>query len=135
MLRAPRFWFILVTVWFVVLFILSNTSNLHPPGPEFEYKDKVLHALYYSMGGAWFFAGMRLFNPTRSALMTAVFTVLFCSTVGIFDEWHQSFIPNRSGNDFGDWCADTFGGVLGSSFGIFVLRLLDRVSTKEGSRK
>jgi VanZ family protein len=124
MLRNPRFWFALVSIWFVVLFFLSNASHLTPPGPEFDHRDKIYHAIYYSLGGAWFFAGLRLFKLSRNVWKTTLLTVLFCSAVGVFDEWHQSFIPNRSGNDLGDWCADTFGGVLGAALGTLTLVVL-----------
>jgi VanZ family protein len=117
MLRRPSFWFILLAVWWAALFILSHQSALLPPGPDIQHIDKVEHAAYFTLGGAFFFLGLRLVRPGIGFLAVALLTVVFCSAIGALDELHQSFIPNRSGNDFGDWIADTVGGVFGSLFG------------------
>lgn len=117
MLVRPRPWFTLLAIWFAVLFWLSSQSRLHPPGPQFHNKDKVLHAAYFTLGGILFFVGLRLKKPTLSLLATSLITIVFCSAVGAFDEWHQTFTPNRSGNDPFDWMADTLGGLLGALSG------------------
>ncbi|MDA7518218.1 VanZ family protein, partial [bacterium] len=36
------------------------------------------------------------------------------SVIGIWDEFHQSFFENRTGNDPGDWLADTLGAFCGT---------------------
>ena len=123
-LRHSRLWFTALIIWFVALFILSSMSHPNPPGPDFPNKDKVMHATYYALGGLCLFIALRLKNPNRTLLHTSVTVVIFCSLVGVFDEWHQTFTPDRSGNDPFDWMADTFGGVLGSSAGIFLKRLI-----------
>lgn len=122
----PRFWFALVAVWFAVLFWLSSQSHLQPPGPEFENKDKVLHAGYFTLGGILFFIGLRLKKPGLGLLAAALITIGFCSGVGRFDEWHQQFTPGRSANDFWDWMADTLGGLLGALGGNWLMRFLPR---------
>ncbi len=117
MLRRPRPWLILLAVWWVTLFILSHQSHLHPPGPDLPNIDKVEHTGYFTLGGFLCFSWLMARNPGRSVMRTAVLTVVFCSVVGALDEYHQSFIPNRSGNDPWDWAADNLGGVLGSLAG------------------
>jgi VanZ family protein len=117
MLRRPLFWLLLLIVWWVALFILSHQSQLFPPGPDIKHIDKVEHAAYFTLGGFLFFVVLRLVKPRMSFLAAALLTVLACSVIGALDEFHQSFIPNRSGNDVGDWLADTLGGVLGSILG------------------
>jgi len=112
MLTHPRTWFTAVVVWAVALFMLSHQSHLSPPGPEFDNKDKVLHATYFALGGISFFMTLRLTMPSMSVLKTCIWVVLFCSLVGVADEYHQSHVPNRSGNDVGDWLADTLGGMI-----------------------
>lgn len=125
----PRFWFALAAIWFAVLFWLSSQSHLEPPGPEFEGKDKVLHVGYFALGGFLFFLGMRLQKPALSLLAVSLITIAFCSAVGAFDEWHQTFTPNRSGNDPSDWLADTLGGLLGAIGGRWLLRFLPRCAS------
>lgn len=122
----PRLWFILAAVWFAVLFWLSSQAHLQPPGPEFEGRDKMLHLGYFALGGALFFVGMRLRKPAPGLLALSLITVAFCSAVGAFDEWHQTFTPNRSGNDPFDWLADTLGGVPGAICGHWLTQFLPR---------
>lgn len=122
MLRRPSIWFLAVAVWFGVLFFLSHQSHLTPPGPQFDNRDKVYHAGYFTLGATCFFIGLRLWRPTWRLPVLVTLTVLLCMGVGAFDEIHQSFIPNRSGNDFGDWLADTAGGFIGSLCGAVLLR-------------
>src|SRR6478609_4892020 len=121
-LANSRLWFGLVAVWFAVLFWLSSQSHLNPPGPEFANKDKVLHTGYFTLGGTLFFLGMRHRKPALRQLLAALLTIAFCSAVGAFDEWHQTFTPNRSGNDIWDWTADTLGGLLGALAGRRIMR-------------
>lgn len=122
MLRRPAFWFAVVVVWYTVLFFLSHQSRLHPPGPQFENRDKVYHAGYFMLGAASFFIGLRLAKPGMSLPAAVALTILLCMVGGALDEYHQSFVPNRSGNDFGDWLADSTGGVLGFLLGMVILR-------------
>jgi VanZ family protein len=113
MLRRPRTWLILLAVWWATLFVLSHQSHLHPPGTDIANIDKVYHAGYFTIGGMMFFSWLRLRRAGMGFLAAAALTILFCSVIGALDEFHQSFIPNRSGNDPWDWTADTVGGLLG----------------------
>ncbi|MFZ4766000.1 MAG: VanZ family protein [Roseimicrobium sp.] len=124
MLRRPRTWFVALALWFTVLFAISHQSKLHPPGPDFPGVDKVHHTAYFTLGGICVFLGLRLAKPQAQTAIIAGLTVAFCSACGVFDEVHQSFIPNRSGNDLGDWLADTLGGVLGALAGSRIYRRL-----------
>lgn len=120
--RAP-IWFFAVAIWFAALFLLSSQSDLAPPGPQFENRDKVLHATYFAMGATCLFVALRLSNPTRSVWKTSLIVFLCCAAIGVTDEFHQSFVPHRSGNDLGDLMADAFGGILGCGFGTFFYRI------------
>jgi VanZ family protein len=122
-LRNPKFWYGMVLVWFVTLFFLSSLPKL-PPGPKIPFEDKVAHLVFYSIGATWFYLARRFRLPPvtgRAAMWSAV---LFCALIGVTDEFHQSFVPNRSGNDPWDWLADTLGGFLGSLFGWISWRLI-----------
>jgi VanZ family protein len=126
MLRRPRTWLTLLAVWWVTLFILSHQSDLHPPGPDIENIDKVEHTAYFTLGGLCFFCWLRAWRPGISFLAATGLTILFCAVTGALDEFHQGFIPNRTGNDPGDWAADTLGGLLGSMAGAWLHTLLTR---------
>lgn len=112
LLRNPRLWWGFTLAWFVLLFFLSSLPKL-PPGPEVPFQDKILHTIYYSGAGFCVWLALRLKKTPLSARAAFWRAVLFCFAVGLFDEFHQSFVPNRSGNDPGDLTADTLGGILG----------------------
>lgn len=123
MVRNPTLWWSLVVAWFITLFLLSSMPKL-PPGPKIPFEDKIAHTVYYSLGAACVYLARRLGRSPASG-RTAVFAaVLFCMAVGAFDEWHQTFVPNRSGNDPFDWLADTLGGFVGSLLGWAALRVV-----------
>lgn len=114
--RTSAFWWGLVAVWFVTLFFLSALPK-PPPGPKLPFEDKFMHLAYYSIGGAWCYLARRFSHTAISGRRALLAAVLFCAGVGAFDEFHQSFVPGRSGNDPWDWLADTLGGLTGSLAG------------------
>ena len=83
-----------------------------------------MHLIFYSVGGAWFYLARRFQLPPISGRTAMWAAVLFCAVIGASDEFHQSFVPNRSGNDPWDWLADTLGGMVGSLFGWICWRLI-----------
>jgi VanZ family protein len=106
-LRSPRIWGIAAAVWFCVLWLASSQASYLPPA-LFTFQDKVEHACYFAAGSFCFHA-MRRLQGAHSLFWA---TLLFAMLVGAVDEFHQSFVPGRSGNDPGDWLADAFGGLL-----------------------
>lgn len=116
LMSRPPFWWFAVAVWFAVLFTASSQSKILPPS-FFSFQDKVEHASYFCAGGVCFYLALRMTFPAMSAARAALFAVLFCSGIGATDEFHQSFIPGRSGNDVWDWTADTIGGFLAAFIG------------------
>jgi VanZ family protein len=129
MLAQSRLWLLALLVWFIALFVLSGQSRLKPPGPEFNHKDKVIHATYFMLGGTCLYLALRLKKPAIQPLLLCVVVIGFCSLVGASDEFHQSFVPNRSGNDWGDWLADTVGGALACGLGLLLYRVIRRKPT------
>ncbi|HYF36438.1 MAG TPA: VanZ family protein [Prosthecobacter sp.] len=121
-------WWTGVLVWGVVLYLLSDNS--HPrTGPEFPFKDKLLHCLYFS-GGAFCFV-LALFVARLVPLTLArglIYGFLFAAVCGGLDEWHQSFTPGRVGNDWADWLADCAGGFLGGALACVFLQRFRRSS-------
>ena len=133
--HQPRTWFIAAFVWFAALFLFSSQSRLRPPGPDFNGVDKVHHTVYFTLGGMCIFMGLRLRKAGWTSFGVTVLTILACSAGGAFDEFHQSFVPNRSGNDPGDWMADTLGGLLGSLLGMRMHRRLEAKKAACASRE
>lgn len=133
MLKRSRFWAVLVGIWAVTLWFLSERQHVMT-GPEIPHMDKVLHAGYFTLGSAAFYSmlrwSLRRFSPV--ALLWG--TLLFAAGVGALDEFHQSFVPGRSGNDLGDWLADLTGGVIGLTVGRKLAGWLNRRSPAGGGR-
>lgn len=106
-------WRSLLLIWAGILFWLSEQSHLPSPA-SFDGIDKLEHAVFFAAGGMCFLLALRLSGRARSVATAVTATVLFCSTIGALDEWHQTFTPGRSGGDVWDWSADTFGGFIGA---------------------
>ena len=71
--------------------------------------DKLVHVALYAVLGVLLVRAMRLSGRlTRAALSLAVLGVALFAAV---DEWHQRWVPGRSG-DFADWSADLAGATL-----------------------
>lgn len=99
--------------WGVLLWFLSASEPSPQFGPEIPHFDKLLHFAYFAGGGALLgaYSGLRWHKLCRWKMVLLV--AVFCSVIGRLDEYHQSFVPGRSGNDTGDWLADTLGGLSG----------------------
>ncbi len=55
--------------------------------------------------------------------------IIFCSFYGVFDEWHQSFVPGRNSDVF-DWLADTMGGVFAAGIAWKIRNISDRLTSR-----
>ena len=113
--QHPNFWLAALLVWFGVLWILS--SGLHPgiPTPPIAFFDKIEHSGYFFGGAGLFSAYLFRKNPDSprwGILIPSVIALM--ALVGGLDEFHQSFVPGRSGNDPFDWLADFLGAATGA---------------------
>ena len=97
--------FSLLFLYCTLIYWLSDQSTL--PTPRwFMHQDKVLHAgAYFVMA---FLAWRGFIHYIKPLWLVALISLFFCSLYGLFDEWHQSFIPGRT-SDAADWVADTIG--------------------------
>jgi hypothetical protein len=107
-------------LYLALIFALSSQSRPLPfiPG-RFLSHDTVLHAMEYGLLGALLLralAGMGL-RAGRALVLAAAIASLYGAT----DEWHQSFVPNRS-CDPKDWAADAIGGSVGAALMAVLLR-------------
>ncbi len=88
---------------------------------DIPHFDKVVHFGYFFGGGGLLSAALFLAKRPSWRQLTLIVTVVI-SLIGIWDEFHQSFFENRTGNDFGDWLADTLGALCGA----LVFRVMHR---------
>lgn len=102
--------------WAPALILMVAIATLsHQPGwptVVVGYPDWVLHATAYAAlaGAVWYGFHGRVRLP-RGARTRWAAALVVTSLYGVFDEWHQSFIPGRHAA-FGDWVADTVGAVV-----------------------
>lgn len=113
LLRHPLPWTLASLLWAAVLWALSSGPVTAPPGPELPHFDKVLHFGYFFGGGGLVAAALFFRWAPRRVVLVATATCL-CAAVGALDEWHQSWVPERTGNDPYDWTADILGALAGS---------------------
>lgn len=91
-------------------FYLSAQSRLPDVVPvSFEHKDKLGHAAYFFLTGLLAIRAARGegWTRARTALVILVGTLLW----GVSDEFHQSFVPDRTA-ELGDVLADVTGAGL-----------------------
>lgn len=92
------------------IFVLSAQPGDTLPLPDLWNFDKVLHLLAYAV-----LASTCLFalHPVPAHAKTAVALGVLCLTAlyGVTDEFHQSFVPNRTPS-LADVVADTLGGAI-----------------------
>ncbi len=115
--QSARFWAGCFVLWFIVLNLLSHGDRFHPPGSFFSidlpHIDKIVHFGYFFGGGGLFSAALFFAKKPGWGRLTLIVTVTL-SILGVWDEFHQSFFANRTGNDPGDWLADTLGALCGA---------------------
>jgi hypothetical protein len=122
--RSSRFWIVCFVLWFITLNLLSHGNRFHPAGSfififEIPHFDKIVHFGYFFGGSGLLSAALYLAQKPSWMRLSLIVTAIL-SLIGIWDEYHQSFFINRTGNDPMDWLADT----LGAYFGTLVFRLL-----------
>jgi len=139
--RKPVVYFCLFAGWWITLWFLSANNPAPKNGPDIPHLDKVAHFGYFFIGGALLSTAAVVAWPVllRHWRMFFVALVVVCSVIGRLDEYHQGFTLGRSGNDRGDWAADTLGGAAGAFFVLgWVLprvRRVDKTHKKLGKRQ
>jgi VanZ family protein len=88
---------------------MSHQSGLPSIEVPIPHLDKWVHFTYFLLGGALFVLS---WGGERRSWMPWGSIFLFAA-LGAADEWHQSFVPGRSGLDSGDWIADCLGSAIG----------------------
>lgn len=102
------------------IYSLSGSSDVPDlPGGLSGYAG---HFIGYGLLGA---LALRAFARASWAQVSAASgwrAVLFSSIYGVTDEFHQSFVANRTPS-FGDWIADTAGALVAVLLGIWAASL------------
>ena len=105
--------------YLLLIFIESSIPGDKIPKVGFEFGDKVIHFMVYSVLYLLFFYSLK--NQSKYVKLRKFapeFSLLFTALYGITDEIHQYFVPNRSCELY-DWLADTAGALTV----YFILRL------------
>jgi len=100
-----------VLAYMAMLFALSSLSTLPSPPAGFSFYD--IHTAAYAGLGA--LTARATAGGVRSVSMRAMLTaVVIASCYGVFDEYHQMFVPGRTFDRL-DMLADAIGSVVGAS--------------------
>lgn len=107
-----RIYHIVLALYCLIIFVLSSIPGENFPKVDFEFSDKIVHVIIYSVLYVLFFYSLKnqsKYVKLRSSALE--YSVLFTSLYGITDELHQYFVTNRS-CEFFDWAADTAGAII-----------------------
>src|SRR5687768_9994653 len=86
-----------------LIFCASSRSRVADPGIT-SIDDKFTHFAVYGLLAT-------LVCRLRPGWRAAIGSFILVAAYGASDEWHQSFVPGRSG-EVGDWIADTLGAAV-----------------------
>jgi len=100
-------WLLLLCSYCGLIYWLSDQSSVPVPY-VFDSQDKLIHAAAYAVMAFLFW---QVWRGRLSLRFLAGLTIIFCSILGMTDEWHQSFVVGRDASVF-DWLADTAGAFL-----------------------
>ncbi|MFT5882377.1 MAG: VanZ family protein [Crocinitomicaceae bacterium] len=120
--KRPNAWIIAWVLWFITLCFLSSGSTAPQDIPKIPHLDKIAHFGFFFGGAGLLSAWLRHRFQKFNAPQCIGITTILGSIVGVIDEYHQTFTPGRSGNDIGDWTADTLGSFTGAIVMILVLK-------------
>ena len=112
-----------LAAWAITLWFLSAGNPAPKNTPDIPHLDKVAHFLYFLAGGIMLATCGLVIWPAfkRRKWIFFIGVTLMSSVIGRLDEYHQTFTPGRSGNDYGDWLADTLGGAAGAFFILWIV--------------
>jgi VanZ family protein len=106
-----RFW-APVIFWMGFIFLLSSVPGEDIPDIPIPYFHRVVHFIEYSILGAlliraFLYSGLKL-NVIKLTMLSVMLIALFAAS----DEWHQTFVPGRSGKS-DDALFDVFSSLIG----------------------
>lgn len=108
----PRIFHAALIFYCLLIFILSSIPGENFPKIDFEFSDKIVHVIIYSVLFALFYFSLK--NQHKNVKLhkfSLEYSLLFTAIYGMTDEIHQYFVTNRS-CEFYDWAADVAGGLI-----------------------
>lgn len=103
--------------------VLSHIPQPPMPDMGFSWQDKVWHLIAYTAFGATLGFAVRGWHPEYSTKKVMGIVLVGTALFGVYDEFHQSFVPNRDAS-IADWVADSIGGMVS----LFVLPFATRLA-------
>jgi len=102
-------------LWFVTINILSSIpASEIPPVFHWQFGDKIVHLVIF-VSGAFLLATAWCSSRSGTPLIRFVIVFILLLALGIVDEFHQLFVPGRSGLDWSDMLANLLGSLLGTA--------------------
>lgn len=107
-----KFHYIALTIAYCAgIFWLSSSASPVDPTPLFPGQDKLAHILVYGGLAALVSTGIRRSGTPASFRKQFWAPALFATAYGIFDEFHQLFVPHRF-CELGDMLSNATGALL-----------------------
>jgi VanZ family protein len=102
-----------IAIILTILTLLSRLPGSQMPEALFPQWDKVVHFIFFGLIALTLSLPISFHLRNRATLIQILLIISICSLIGALDEFHQSFVPYREVS-FGDWLADTLGGIAGT---------------------
>jgi len=119
---TDRRWLALAVAYAALVFFISSRPYLRAPGPEFELKDNIAHAVEYGVLAALLFRALApLVWPDAAIAFLLVVTAT--ASVAAADEVFQGTIAGRH-RDVVDWVSDVTGAAAAAALSIAWARRL-----------
>jgi VanZ family protein len=95
----------------ITLFMLSTLPGNDPFLNSIHLSDKIEHFIAYFVLGIAFCIWIPGKNWLVKPLVYGMLVVILCTLFGASDEYHQTFVPGRTG-DLYDLAVDSIGGIV-----------------------
>lgn len=117
-LKAILIYWVPVFIWGGVILFLSSINGEDLPVVDIPGADKLAHLADYLIFGALLFRAFLNSGLNIGLAKAVTLSIILASLFAGFDEWRQSFIPNRT-PDMLDFAAD----FVGLNIGILIYKM------------
>jgi len=113
------------------IFTLSALPGEDPLLNTFQFNDKIKHVIAYFVLGISFSIWASPKNWFAKPFFLGFLIVVLGTIFGILDEYHQSFVPGRTGNDLGDMTANFIGALTAPFAYFFCIKIISTTLLRE----